>query len=280
MDPNSSPLTSLPLLAPTHTSVENRSVVLQPLPLLEPPPHTFRTILCISCSHEINIPVYCGDRWCPVCSTPRVKRIRSRILHCIAHQTRRPGATFKHLTLTIRNSESLAEQVKHLVASFRRLRQRAFFKKAVIGGAFVIEITGEHGCWHAHIHAVLYSYYMHWEKLYRLWHKVSGGQHIHIGMVPPLACAKYLTKYVSKGCDIPEHSRVEANEALKSFRLYNPFGSWYHLSAEYVPDKPGCPMCGGHQWCSLDYLENCNRYDYAFIQYCKLHSGLAVIPPP
>lgn len=261
------PVAGAPLFTPTYTSVEKQSSAKADSPSEEVSPHEYRNILCMSCGHVLTIPVYCGDRFCPICSSGRAKRIRAKLAFCVARQRRTTGCTFKHLTLTIKNSDNLPSMVKHLVASFRRLRQRAVWKKTVIGGAFVVEVTGGKGNWHAHIHCLMYSYYFPWEKILKAWRKVSGGQHMRINMMNPKACAAYLTKYVTKEVDWSPEDRRIVSDTLKGYRLFNPFGSWYKLSAEYKPEPCGCPKCGGHSWISKEYLEHCNRYDAIYIEY-------------
>jgi hypothetical protein len=157
------------------------------------------------------------------------------------------GYRFKHITLTIVSEADIAVMVKSIVRSFRRLRQRAYWKNAVKGGAFVIEITGRPGAWHAHIHAVIETRWMRWERLRNLWMDVSTGRGVYIQNIPAKECINYLTKYLTKS-DMPDAVRRECGEALSSFRMYQPFGSWHGFMKTYIRERHACSGCGEASW--------------------------------
>jgi len=149
---------------------------------------------------------------------------------------------FSHLTLTIPNETSLSEMVKSIRASFRKLRQTKFWKKRVIGGVFVIEITGEEGNWHAHIHAIIEARYMLYDKLVELWKRCSGGIGVWIARIKKKGITSYITKYLTKA-GTPEAQLYHMSSALKGARLISPFGSWYAISALYVKPVGRCKDC-------------------------------------
>ncbi|MBW2648426.1 MAG: protein rep [Deltaproteobacteria bacterium] len=214
------------------------------LPVAVDEAHDFITIVCTGCFHMVRVPVYCGNRFCNVCCGARKKRVRNRIRWLIANRPVVKGTMLKLLTLTLRSEPDLQQMVKHLLKSFRRLRQRAYFKKTFIGGAFVVELKrGKHG-WHAHIHAVVQAYLVDWERLRDLWKECSrGSTGVDIRNRSAHTCAWYITKYITKS-DLSEGDQVLASAALKGCRLFNPFGAWYAVNKEYVAPEVPCPKCG------------------------------------
>lgn len=206
--------------------------------------HDYINVVCTHCGHSANIPIYCGNRFCNICHSQRQKRVKARINWLIRNRPKRKGTMLKLLTLTIRSDTDLERMVKHLISSFRRLRQRKKFKKWVTGGAFVIEIVNKTGVWHAHIHAVIQSYLINWEELRDLWRVCSkGSTGVDIRNKPAHVCLRYITKYIAKS-DLPVNLQKVASECLKRYRLFNPFGEWYAVNLTYEPPVCICPSCG------------------------------------
>lgn len=205
--------------------------------------HDYIAILCLNCGKKINVPVYCGNRFCTVCSGPRLSRIRKRITWLIGQVRVSKGMRLKHLTLTIPNQPDLPIMLKHLLKSFRKLRSTPFWKNHVNGGAFVIEVTGKADSWHGHLHMVIDATYLDWEKLKNLWIRFSSGRGVWISVIPGSQAVRYLTKYLTKP-DVPDCDLSEINKSLKGFRLFQPFGSWYSVSGKYKPPKSKCSSCG------------------------------------
>ncbi|MBA7706750.1 hypothetical protein ES703_115607 [subsurface metagenome] len=204
--------------------------------------HEFVRIECICCGRFFDVPVYCGDRFCPVCSVTRRNRIRHRLEFLIENIDPPHGYRLKHLTLTIKNQQDLALMVSTLFSCFQKLRQTASWKAHVTGGAFVIEVKGCSGNWHVHIHAIIEAKYYKWAEIHKLWMQISPGRGVYIQNIPKDEVIRYLTKYLSKN-DVPDRDRDELNEALKGTRLYQPFGSWYGINLKYVKPPPQCPDC-------------------------------------
>ncbi|MBA7646327.1 hypothetical protein ES703_54089 [subsurface metagenome] len=215
--------------------------------------HSFRTIVCTHCGYKISVPIYCGNRFCPVCSVPRLLRVRRRLDWICLNITPPSGYDFKFLTLTIRNQSDLPEMLALLVKSFRRLRQRAVWKQYVRGGAFVLEVTGRPGNWHAHLHAVIEARYFPYDKILNAWRKVSGSIGVWIKRLPKKSIVGYLTKYLSK-CSVPENLTDDVSDSVSGFRLFQPFGTWYAVNLTFQMPKPGCPECGKHCFYPQDIL--------------------------
>lgn len=218
-----------------------------------PGTHQYITIRCMCCAHTMDVPVYCGNRFCPVCSRRRLSRVRRRLEWIIKNVRLYRAYGFKHLTLTIPNQTDLPTMVKQLIKSFRRMRQRAYWKNHVKGGAFVIEITGRPGNWHAHIHAIIEARYMDWSRIHKLWSLCSGGEGTHISRIPAGKVIGYLTKYLSKP-DVPDQVSIEISDSLKGTRLFSPFGAWYALNSSYIDSKPSCPECKQSDLMLNDYV--------------------------
>lgn len=219
----------------------------------DPEPHAYRQITCLHCGHVINVPIYCGNRFCPVCSVPRLSRVRRRLNWILNNIDPPRGYGIKFLTLTIRNEPDLPAMLQHLVKSFRKLRHLSFWKNYVRGGAFVLEVTGRPGNWHAHIHAVIESRYIPYDKILSLWIKVSGSRGVWIEKIPKRNVVGYLTKYLSK-CSVPEDITDDVSQAVSGYRLFQPFGGWYGVNLSFQTEKAGCPMCGSHDWLPSDIL--------------------------
>lgn len=215
--------------------------------------HLYVAIMCTHCGHLINVPVYCGNRFCSVCGRARLSRVRRRLKWLVDQIPFRRDYVIKFLTLTISNQPKLAPMLKHITSSFRRLRQRAAWKKHVLGGAYVLEVTGSPGNWHAHIHIVIQSKWFPWKILKPLWVKCSGSQGVWIDDLPKHKIVHYLSKYLSKS-SVLEPLENEVAESLKGFRLFHPFGDWFATSKRYVDEKPGCPECHSHVFCPVDLI--------------------------
>jgi hypothetical protein len=205
--------------------------------------HDFITVQCVCCGHTARVPVYCGNRFCNICHSQRQKRVKNRINWLVRNRPKVKGTMLKHLTLTVRNRKDLDGMVRHLVKSFRKFRQRKYFKKHVIGGAFVVEITEKGNGWHAHIHCIIQAYLVEWEIFRDMWKQCTGGDTgIDIRNRSAVSCVQYLTKYISKS-ELPDDLQQIASDALKNYRLFNPFGDWYAINKKYVPPTCTCPAC-------------------------------------
>ena len=149
----------------------------------------------------------------------------------------------KHLTLTVRNDPDLSKMTKHLLASFRKLRNTVIWKSGVVGGAFVIELTNKGNHWHAHLHIVIQAFWIEISDIMNAWYKCSDGNTgAYIRNIPPSEAVRYLSKYVTKS-DLPEALQIEASEALKHYRLFSPFGSWYGINKRYEAPITRCSVC-------------------------------------
>lgn len=218
--------------------------------------HFYRRIICTCCGHIRTVPVYCGDRFCPICSGIQRARVRSRLTWLVDCAIVKKGYGWYAVTLTVPSEPDLAAMIKRLSKAFRRLRQRAYWKSHVDGGASVIEVTRSAAGWHAHIHAIVISKWMDWHKLMPLWREVSGGRGLYITRFQGSAAISYMTKYMTKP-DLDNESAAEISAALSGVRLFAPFGIWHAMNLCYVKPKALCPSCNGGRW--MDYDIACGR---------------------
>lgn len=241
-------LPSLPpdLVLQTVISVERSIPEVVPL-IPECSEHNWRTLYCAFCGATNQVIVDCGHRFCPFCGKRRAARIRDRLNFLLKSCQKFPKARLKMLTLSTTNCADLDAGIKHLVSSFRRLRQRRIWQRHVYGGAFVIEIKGSPGSWHPHIHAIIYSYFIPWAALRSAWHHVSQGTAVWISDISDDRAKGYVTKYLTKP-DVDAVYLDQVSTSLRSFRLFSRFGDWHSIIIpKYVYDPP-CKQCGRSDW--------------------------------
>lgn len=159
-----------------------------------------------------------------------------------------PKYSFKFLTLTIPNMDNPVDQLKQLRSSFRRLRQRKWWKDRVKGGCIFYEVkTAKDGKYHIHLHAIVESKYLPQKDLAELWQAVSPGSIVDIRWISDKAIVNYITKYTTKS-DLSLKDQLAATKLLKNSRLFQPFGSWHSIALKYVHDPYRCPHCNIADW--------------------------------
>lgn len=216
------------------------------------PDHVYRRFCCCGCGHTFDAPVYCGNRFCSVCNSGRRRRIKSKLQYIIQYAAVPKGYRWRFVTLTIPRQADLREGALALVQSFRKLRNRKFWKSRVAGGAYVLEVIGSPGNWFAHLHVLVLSSYIPQKQLASAWDKCSPGRIVHIKMIPPAAMINYVVKYVTK-TDLKPEYQVEASNSLKNFRLFQPFGC-LHVIAQACPKVLyTCESCGYDHFIPQDF---------------------------
>lgn len=214
-----------------------------------PSSHEFRKIYCIGCGTWKNVRIDCGFRFCPQCSRPRANTIRRKLDYLISRYPPPPGQSLKMITLSTRNCQDLGLGIKHLVKSFRKLRQRRFWKHYCSGGATIIEITGKKGDYHPHLHILCYCSYVPWAELLRRWAAVSGGLGCYISVVNKLRALNYVTKYITK-CQASTADLHHISDEIKRYRLFQRFGLWHSFVLPKIKPPCICDKCGCEDWLS------------------------------
>lgn len=204
---------------------------------------------------------HCWDSLCPRCSRIRSARLTDRLQPVLQN-----GATvprLRHITLTLRSTDDpIRDQVTRLRASFRRLRQQAFWKARIKGGFAAVEVTFNAGTrqWHPHLHVIAEGKYLAHSQLRDAWLKATGDSYIvHLTRVPARGdrVARYVAKYASKGCDplrIPSARLAEWLAAGARGRLWTTFGSWHGALPPRTNDADAWDG-----WCRIDDLEVLQR---------------------
>lgn len=224
-----------------------------------PPGHDWRILVCHHCGHSIKVLVACKDRFCPDCAPRRAARVRRRLTWLINKTPKKTGFGIKMITLSTPNCTDLDAGVKHLIKSFRRLRNRLVWNKYVEGGAFVIEVTGRPGSWHPHIHAIVYSLWFPWRSLHKAWKQCSGGTAVFVQSMSKEAAARYVTKYLTK-TQVPPHLHEALSDKLRGTRLFQRFGLWHHLKLPKKLYDHKCEECGRSSWGPDLYSDRMIRY--------------------
>lgn len=170
----------------------------------------------------------CNCRICPLC-----RDIRQRELRAGLDRILKECDSLKFLTLTTRSTDDpLSDQIKHLKASFRRLRQTDLWKKKCQGGVYLVEVTFNSSTnqWHPHLHCIIDSAYIPHPELKRQWIESSGGSSVvDIRAVHSRhQLSAYLSSYVTKGSSIekiPARCIAEWAHSVAGMRLVHTFGN-------------------------------------------------------
>ena len=205
----------------------------------------------------------CGDRVvCPACSAIRVREMR-RHYWPLVRAMKHP----KMVVLTVKNGLDLWERFTHLMKSFRRLRQRAWWKKRVAGGIYGLEVTYGRGGWHVHLHIIVDAAFLPNRPadkargdvlLKEEWEAVTGDSYrTEIGAVGDRDCdrqaALYETiKYVGEESKtgrilLSDDEKREVARVLKSVKFNGTFGTLFAAERQLPKDEGGgrpCPHCG------------------------------------
>jgi len=193
----------------------------------------------------------CGSRYCPHCGPIYRAGMAMKIEAQIDQKTKN---IWRFITLTLEHNDApLDEQLDHLTASFRRLRQTVLWKSTQLKGYGVIEVkrSGDNQTWHPHIHVLTRGLYLPQAKLSEQWNECSGGSSIVDvrGIDSHKQAIKYVTKYLGKTPEfVRDHTLFELTydyiEATTNRRLIITFGvksipdDW---EAHGLEDEPKAP---------------------------------------
>lgn len=186
----------------------------------------------------------CGHRLCPFCSTARSASTTADLIELILKYDAQ-----RMMVLTLQSNDlPLPDQIRSLLAAFKKLRNRATWKKHVEGGVYVLEITlnAKTGQWHPHLHILARGNYYPHAELSKQWREVTHGSNVvWVSRVEKVdAAAKELAKYIGKPQRIAELSPERIREyasAIKSVRMVQTFGSAHGTKLrdeDQVDEKP------------------------------------------
>lgn len=210
---------------------------------------------------------HCGLRSCPRCGR---RYALSAADHVREYARAAQGTELKLISLTLRHTSApLADQLDHLVASWRRLRQRKIWRSHVTSGYGVIEIeyNAAQRQWHPHLHVLAYCSYIPQHALATAWLGVT-----HTSMIvdirlvrTPERAASYIAKYLGKPPNLDGHADHhdllrEWHRAIRHRRMLIPVGGAPPMPHNYKP-----PITDPTDWepvATLDsLLDRCRSHD-------------------
>jgi hypothetical protein len=241
--------------------------------------HAFVTLICGHCGAQIRVPQYCGNRFCTTCGTIRSKRLLRRVGSVTAKITPRGDYSFKFLTLTVPRKKNLKGSIDEVLKSFRRFRQRSYWKKNVRGGAYFIEFKHTPNGWNPHLHVVIESRYMPVKTIRRHWEQVSPGKIVDIRRIPVGSAIRYASKYCTK-LDLPDALQVQASKALQNRRLFTFFGTWARIPVSTDLDVVKCKNCGVRCWCFNPYSSLSQWVEKNTSEFIAIPARSPTIPEP
>lgn len=182
---------------------------------------------------------YCKSRHCEVCMRSKANKIAANLRHRLEEK---PNGRYRFITLTLLHTNTpLADQIKHLYDSFRRLRNMKAWKRSQRGGTASLEIKWDPKTrqWHPHLHIIGEGDYLDKFQLSALWKDASNGSYIvDIRRLDSgKDAAHYVSKYITKGTNgevwSDDSAAAEWLTATKGVRSCLTFGTWrgYKLTA-------------------------------------------------
>jgi hypothetical protein len=211
----------------------------------------FLTTTCGTHITERKATFYCGHRACVFCAEIRARRMREKYLPkvaaFVADNVRLAPC---HLVITQKHypGEQLTDSIKRLLANFRKLIRREFWKHHLSpGGVYAVEFTlGKDGCWHAHLHCLVFRQrFFNVKSFRREWKEVTKDSvNFKINRVTDIKSGLFeLVKYIAKPLDAekyqPKHLKQVLN--LKAQRLFSTFGTFRAFAANFVVPEVETP---------------------------------------
>ena len=192
---------------------------------------------------------YCHDRWCLPCGLARSRLLAANMRSLISDRPHR------FMTLTLKaNDEGLTARLRHLYASFSRLRRNPIWKRNVTGGAAFCECiwSAASAAWHVHLHIIAAGKFLPQQQLSDAWLRSTGDSFIvDVRLIGGHDKAvDYVTKYASKPLHpetVRSHDRLcEMIVGLRSRRLVLTFGTWARCKLTATPERQEwiavCPL--------------------------------------
>lgn len=186
---------------------------------------------------------YCKCRHCEPCMRAKAATIAGNLRRRLAE---RPIGRYRFVTLTLAHTDApLPDQVKRLLASFRKLRRSKIWKTQH-GGCYVLEIKiGRDDRWHPHLHVISEGNFLPQAQLSDAWHDITGDSfQVDVRAISNFENVTHeLTKYVTKSTsgDVWEDDQlaIEWVVAARGTRSCATFGSWRQFKLTERPPDPG-----------------------------------------
>lgn len=173
---------------------------------------------------------YCKNRHCQPCAKAKANLIARNLRNELANK---PKHQHRFITLTLRHTTTpLADQIKKLYRSFKKLRNRPLWKKSQDGGAFMLEVKHTKTGWHPHLHIISAGRFINKFELSREWREVTGDSEIvDVRSIDrEKDVVHYVCRYVAKGSAVEIWQTPElADEfviSTRHVRACQTFGTW------------------------------------------------------
>jgi len=186
----------------------------------------------------------CRHRLCPLCGRRRSRQVSSQILDLLNLM-----AEPRIIVLTVKSASTpLADQLRDLRLWFAKLRRQPFWKAAVAGGVYTIEITRneETGLWHPHVNIIFDGRYLPQKLLQFHWHQITG--HSEIVWIQQVYdrpnAANEIAKYVGKVqhvSQLPPTAIREYASATSGMRFVQTFGNTWNKRVKDQDVEPPIP---------------------------------------
>ena len=221
----------------------------------------------------------CKLRWCPLCANAKKYLLAEGVKEWLKGVDKP-----KFLTLTLKHSENpLINQIDHLYQSFRKLRLRKNYRKLFKGGVWFFQIkkSKNDGLWHPHLHCVIESKFVDFDKLWKAWLLITGtSKVVDVRSVKnDEEVAEYVARYAARPSDLAElelSDQLELVAALHGRRLVGAWGTAREISLS--PSKPqdaGDWKNVGSWWLVATMFGHDVRAKNIWTAF-KLHKSLAV----
>ena len=190
---------------------------------------------------------------------------------------------------------TLQQSIADLRKYFKKLRQTPAWKKRVIGGAYVLEITynTEEKLWHPHLHIIYTGYFYPQQLLAGQWEDITQGSKIVWIKRIDRNEAGHLSKYCTKPSDFhrwPTTCQIEYAIATQSCRMVQTIGTFHNIQLSDSDERPNHEQAThfisfrdlrhstaeGNAAARIMLGYVCDRY----IALRGLASGLLDLPPP
>jgi len=180
----------------------------------------------------------CKLRWCPIC------RDVSRMIVTTAVDGWLQRQYFpKMLTFTLKHSDDdLFSQINRLYDSFKKIRQRAYFKQNVTGGVwfFQLKLNPQTEQWHPHIHCLVAGKFLKHSRLSELWHKITGDSFVvDVRPVKDLDNASTeVARYATSPADLTKMSFEQAWNVFDATEGKRICGTWGNAKGMVLRPTP------------------------------------------
>lgn len=200
-------------------------------------------LFCGKCGSHKTVIQNCGSRSCDYCRNRVVTKILKR-----KGLDKGIDGNIRFMTLTLKTLPDLNRVTLERVRNyFRKLIRRVGWKRYVLGGLYVIEVTRVKSGYHYHFHVLYYGHYFPYAELQSLWYRVTNGSYIcwitavQDGKKAFDYCLRYVTKCEKGNIDSAEYEYI-----FHKIKLVQFFGCWTKLKQQkiHIP----CRECGFDAW--------------------------------